>query len=290
MNLPKTLLALTIGSLLSACSLMGEDDVVTQTNNNTTGHGLSAHGSNVHNSNSHSSNSHNPADIYNSVANSSNALFDNEVQQAQSAPLKDDASFSTKYRQLLKQNQLREQLITKLAAHQKHADKSNQPSNQDLNFYVRRLMQDLVSNLQYVNDKTPVAVTDFVLLDSDLQTTNLLGYQITESLTHEIHKFGIPVIDFKSTGYIRVTEEGDFLLTRNYEEISGNLPIRYVFTGTLTKHDKGYLVNAKVVGVSSQAIVGSAQSFIPNAVSDALISTEKPLAPETAQAVSLIQG
>ncbi len=39
----------------------------------------------------------------------------------------------------------------------------------DINFYIRGLMQDLVSNLQYVNNTTPVAVTSFTFLDSDLQ-------------------------------------------------------------------------------------------------------------------------
>ena len=262
MNLSKTLLACTMVSILSGCSLLGDDLISAQNQDNA---------------------------VANEFNNNDELLSRNELLE-QTAVLNGDAGFTAKYRQLLKQNQLREQRIKKLESHKIKTAKPNQQINQDLNFYVRRLMQDLVSNLQFVNDKTPVAVTDFALLDSDLQTTNLLGYQITESLVHEIHKFGIPIIDFKSTGYISVTEEGDFLLTRNYQELSGNLPIRYVFTGTLTKHENGYLVNAKVLGVESKAIVGSAQSFIPNEVSDALIGTEKTQAPEVSTAVSLIQG
>jgi len=268
-HLPKTLLAFTITSLLSACSIMSSDKPMVQSNDE---------------------GSINNAYTQQSIKNSANQLITNDEMQQQNQALNGGAGFSTKYRQLLKQNQRRDQLITTLEDHQKNITKQTPASKQDLNFYVRRLMQDLVNNLQFVNDRTPVAVTDFVLLDSDLQTTNLLGYQITESLTHEIHKFGIPVIDYKSTGYIRVTEEGDFLLTRNYEEIAGNLPIRYVFTGTLTKHEKGYLVNAKVVGVESRAIVGSAQSFIPNEVSEALISTQPIDAPDIRSSVSLVQG
>lgn len=185
-----------------------------------------------------------------------------------------DASFQSKYRQLLRANQQKNEQAKHLAAANSEQNKHQSLTTEnDINFYVRRLMQDLVSNLQYVNEKTPVAVTDFVMLDSDFNQANLLSFQISESLVHEIHKFGIPVIDYKSTGYIRVTEKGDFMLTRNFQELSGELPIRYVFVGTLTKHQSGYFVNAKVVGVVSKAVVGSAQSFIPNSVADSLIAS-----------------
>ena len=52
----------------------------------------------------------------------------------------------------------------------------------------------------------PVAVTHFSLIDSDLKETNLLGYQIAESFAHEFHKFRMPVVEFKATQFIRVTD------------------------------------------------------------------------------------
>jgi TolB-like protein len=141
----------------------------------------------------------------------------------------------------------------------------------DINYYVRGMMQDLVANLQYVNSTTPVAVVSFVMLDSNYNDSNLLGIQIAESLIHEVHKFGIPVIDFKTTGYIRVTEQGDFAFSRDYEDFSGEMPARYIVGGTMLKHTDGYLINARIVGMQSQAVVASAQSFIPNSVSDPIL-------------------
>jgi TolB-like protein len=141
----------------------------------------------------------------------------------------------------------------------------------DINHYVRGLMQDLVANLQYVNATTPVAVVSFVMLDSNYNDSNLLGIQIAESLIHEVHKFGIPVIDFKTTGYIRITEQGDFAFSKDYEDFSGDMPARYIVGGTMLKHTDGYLINARIVGVTSQAVVASAQSFIPNSVSDPIL-------------------
>ena len=144
-------------------------------------------------------------------------------------------------------------------------------SHYDINHYVRGLMQDLVANLQYVNSTTPVAVVSFVMLDSNYNDSNLLGIQIAESLIHEVHKFGIPVIDFKTTGYIRVTEQGDFAFSKDYEDFSGDMPARYILGGTMLKHTDGYLINARIIGMQSQAVVASAQSFIPNSVSDPIL-------------------
>jgi TolB-like protein len=141
----------------------------------------------------------------------------------------------------------------------------------DINYYVRGMMQDLVANLQYVNSTTPVAVVSFVMLNSNYNDSNLLGIQIAESLIHEVHKFGIPVIDFKTTGFIRVTEQGDFAFSKDYEDFTGEMPARYIVGGTMLKHTDGYLINARIVGMQSQAVVASAQSFIPNSVSDPIL-------------------
>lgn len=141
--------------------------------------------------------------------------------------------------------------------------------------YVKVLTQDLVGNMEYVTTQTPIAVTHFALLDSDLQETNLLGHQMAESFVHELHKFRVPVIDYKATNYIRVTSDGDFMLSRDYLELNANLPMEYVLTGTLTKHQGGYLVNARILGLASKAVVASAQTLVPFYVVDALIPSER---------------
>ena len=168
--------------------------------------------------------------------------------------------------------QLQKQNNASMASHaQNVATQTQDLPKYNINYYVRGLMQDLVANLQYVNSTTPVAVVSFVMLDSDYSQANLLGNQIAESLMHEIHKFGIPVIDFKTTDYIRVTETGDFAFTRDYEEVNPSMPARYVVGGTMVKHQGGYLINARIVGIESKAVVASAQSFIPNSVTNALL-------------------
>jgi TolB-like protein len=143
--------------------------------------------------------------------------------------------------------------------------------NNSINQYVKVLMQDLVSNLHHFNSSTPVAVVSFVMLDSDYNKSTLLGKQIAESLIHEVHNFGIPVIDFKTTGFVRVTSQGDFAFSKNNEELSSELAAQYIIGGTMLKHKDGYLINARIVGVQSKTVVASAQSLIPNDVVNVLL-------------------
>ncbi|TMO41445.1 hypothetical protein CWC25_18920 [Pseudoalteromonas sp. S4389] len=149
------------------------------------------------------------------------------------------------------------------------------PTRKNINHYVRGIMQDLVENLQYVNDKTPIAVSSFVYLDADYNSTTLLGNQLAESFIHELHTFGVPVVDFKTTDFMRVTPSGDYVFSRDYLELNQDQNFNYVLAGTLVNHQSGVLVNARIVGLASKAVVGSAQGFIPQSVVDALDSTNR---------------
>jgi TolB-like protein len=148
------------------------------------------------------------------------------------------------------------------------------PLTKHIGDYVKNMAQDLIANMEYVNNKTPIGVTHFALLDTDLQKTDLLGRQMAESFVHELHKFRVPVIDFKATEYIRITDDGDFVLSRDYLELSSSLPIEYVLTGTMTKHQGGVLVNARILGMESRAVVATAQRLVPFYVVDALIPSD----------------
>jgi len=166
----------------------------------------------------------------------------------------------------------------------------SRPLAKHIGDYVRNMAQDLVSNMEYVTERTPVAVTHFSLIDSDLKETNLLGYQIAESFAHEFHKFRMPVVEFKATQFIRVTESGDFVMSRDFLDLTSTTPIQYVLTGTMTKHQGGYIVNARMLGMESNVIVASSQMFVPFYVVDALIPSESSKTAEIVDGVRLIKG
>lgn len=164
------------------------------------------------------------------------------------------------------QNRYREKLNT---------NRTRVIDEQGINYQVRGMMQELVGNLEYVNSTTPMAVSSFVFLDGSYEQSDIVGKQLAESFVHEVHKYGIPVVDFKSTDYIRVTQNGDFVLSKDFLDLDGDLPIKYVLTGTLVKQPSGYLVNARIIGMKSKAVVATAQGKLPRSVINSLISSQE---------------
>jgi len=152
------------------------------------------------------------------------------------------------------------------------SSQQQQATVKNITHYVRGLMHDLVENLTEVTSQTPVGVTSFVYVDSDLQTTSLLGNQISESFMHEIHQFGIPVVDYKMMDNLQITDKGDFVYSRDYTKLSASVEIDYILTGTLAKHVGGYLLNARIIDIKSKSIVSSAQGFVPEHIARGVLA------------------
>lgn len=148
-----------------------------------------------------------------------------------------------------------------------HVDKSEINSydlpKHAINDVVKGLAFQMLESSSFVNPKTPVAVASFVNL-KDLESTNWLGNQLSENFIHEFQRHGLVVIDFKTTGHIRVTKEGDYVFSRDWKELPKRQIIDYVVTGTMMEKDDGIMVNARMIGMQSRVVVASAQSFIPS--------------------------
>ncbi|WP_448249179.1 FlgO family outer membrane protein [Thalassotalea agariperforans] len=131
-----------------------------------------------------------------------------------------------------------------------------------INDVVKGLAFQMLESSSFVNPKTPIAVASFVDL-KDLESTNWLGNQIAENFVHELQRHGMIVVDFKTTGHIRVTKEGDYAFSRDWKELPERQIIDYVVSGTMMEQEGGILVNARMIGMQSRVVVATAQSFIP---------------------------
>jgi len=131
-----------------------------------------------------------------------------------------------------------------------------------LNEYVEQLAMQLHSNLgEHLS--SPVAVTSFVTLDSTLKNTTLLGNQVSEYFINELKSVGIPVSDYKVTGFIQVTPSGDLAMSRKVYELKPDLNIGYVLTGTLIENENGMIINARITSLNSNRVVASASKLVP---------------------------
>jgi TolB-like protein len=135
---------------------------------------------------------------------------------------------------------------------------------QMLNDYVEQMALDLSLELVDLKLEYPIAVTSFVQLDATLNHADSLGNQLAESFITELRKVGLLVNDHKVMGNILVTSTGDFALSRDANNLKSGQNIGYVLTGTMVKNTKGMLINARIVGLSSNIVVAATSKLIPN--------------------------
>ncbi|KII80487.1 FlgO family outer membrane protein [Vibrio renipiscarius] len=131
-----------------------------------------------------------------------------------------------------------------------------------LDFFVESLTEELVQSNTSVSARTPIAVTSFVDLQH-MDATNWLGNSVSEGFIYQFQRRGFKVVDYKTTGNIQVTSQGDFAFSRDWKELAQEQDIEYVLTGTMLRQEGGVLVNARVVGMQSRVVVASAQGFLP---------------------------
>jgi flagellar H-ring protein FlgO len=143
-----------------------------------------------------------------------------------------------------------------------------------INDVVKGLAYQMIESSSFVNPKTPIAVASFVNLEN-IESTNWLGKEISESFIHELQRHGYVVVDFKTTGYIRVTKDGDYVFSSDWKELPERQIIDYVVTGTMMKQESGVMINARMIGMQSHVVVATAQSFIPAWVFSDEISSNK---------------
>ena len=138
---------------------------------------------------------------------------------------------------------------------------TNKPPKSEFNDIVDQLVGEMLSNNLFVTKQNAIAVASVVQLD-DLTTTNRIGNQFAEGIVHSLHDNGYRVVDYKLTGSIMVTPEGDLTHSRDWEKLKGEFSIDYLVSGTMDSTEEGILVHVRMVGLQSQVVVGSGQAFI----------------------------
>lgn len=139
------------------------------------------------------------------------------------------------------------------------------PPKAEVSYIVEKIVDEMLSNNQFVSKQHAIAVASIVDL-GDLETTSRLGQQISEGVIHHLHNNGYRVVDFKMTGAIQVTPEGDFTHSRDWEKLKGQFKVDYLVSGTMNVFDDGLSVNVRMVGLQTQVVVASAQAFIAQEV------------------------
>lgn len=156
--------------------------------------------------------------------------------------------------------------------HGRFIDKATQSTGRDLGIYTRNIITEMTSNMVMTNENGIIAVTHFTNASSDYNSTGDLGFALGESFLRELHQFGFRTLDYKVSDAIRVTMEGDFALTRDFMELKNEVPAEYVLVGTIIEQQQGFVVNARIVELSTKSILATGKSFIPRSAVNMLVT------------------
>lgn len=107
-----------------------------------------------------------------------------------------------------------------------------------------------------------IAITSFVDTDT-YENAGYLGRALAEFLTHEMSSRAFDVTEYKLTGKLSVSKDGDYILSRNWHKIAKDTNVKYLLGGTLTRNDKGVVVVARIINMQTRQSIATATDFIP---------------------------
>jgi len=154
------------------------------------------------------------------------------------------------------------EMLSDLTAPMSAAGYSPSRHNVKLSNYVEQLVIALQQD-SHKQIEGNVAVASFVNFDSSLRTTNAVGNQLAENFITQLQRFGYDVYDSKLTRAVSVTEQGDFVFSREARSLRRNRNLCCVLAGTMIYAPDGLEVNVRLMDLSTQAVLSTANTTIP---------------------------
>ena len=107
-----------------------------------------------------------------------------------------------------------------------------------------------------------VAIASFFDTDT-YEDVGVLGRDLSEFFVHELNKRGVNVFEYKLTGKISVTRQGEYIMSRDYTKLANKAMVTHILTGSVTRNERGVVLVARIVNIKDQTVLGTATGFIP---------------------------
>lgn len=130
---------------------------------------------------------------------------------------------------------------------------------------VSKMADQLLANYGSQFHNESIALTSLVDLNNH-QHTNWLGQTISEQFIHELHIRQLRVVDFKLTGNIQVTEQGEFAITRDWKKLNKNVDVTRILAGTMSRNEEGVILNIRIVNAANSVVESTSSAFIPHSM------------------------
>ncbi|AQS38929.1 hypothetical protein Sps_03812 [Shewanella psychrophila] len=149
------------------------------------------------------------------------------------------------------------------------------PSTSAINHLSEQIVSELVEQNDELGSDQPLLVATPVLLDS-FNETNAVGLQLQQGLIAALHAREFNLVDINVGDNIRVTPQGDFLLTRDWKQLPSGIAVEHVVVSTLSMNTTGLVVNSRIVNITNNRVVSASQgAFNINELPGYLKASEK---------------
>ena len=139
-------------------------------------------------------------------------------------------------------------------------------------YTVNQYVSSLSTQLSHINEPfkstASIAVSSFYLanaLDTRLAQGQGVGLsqQIQESLITQFTQLGYNTLEYRLEGQLNLSVNGDAVLSRNIDKLKQSQNIDFMITGTLTRQEHAYIVNARMVNMRTNQIISAGSTEIP---------------------------
>lgn len=134
--------------------------------------------------------------------------------------------------------------------------------------YVSNLSAQLSHIKQPFKSTASIAISSFYLADAiDTELAQGQGHglsqQIQESLITQFTQLGYHTLEYRLENQLNLSPNADAVLSRDVNKLAQRQNIDFVITGTLTRQQHAYIVNARMVDLHTKQIVSAASTEIP---------------------------
>lgn len=138
-------------------------------------------------------------------------------------------------------------------------DGNRLPSSSAINHMSEQIVNELVIQNDALRSDQPLLVATPVLL-SNLNQTNAVGLQLQQGMTTAMHQHKFSLVDINVGENIRVTPKGDFILTRNWQQLPADIAVDHVLVSTMSLNSEGMVVNARIINITNNRVVSVSQA------------------------------
>lgn len=134
--------------------------------------------------------------------------------------------------------------------------------------YVHNLTVQLSHLKGPLSNNTRIGVSSFYFadaLDTKLMTQQASGLsqQIQESILTKMTQMGYHMGEYRLANNLHLSHNADSALTRNLEQLRERQNIDLIITGTVTRQQHAYIVNARMVNISNKQVLSAGSTEIP---------------------------